>query len=93
MFLMVLCSVTETPSIQASPHNVVVTFKKSNEGLWEVLPGVPSSRKKKKEEKRGTEQSPLTSPASSPATPSDAAEVSEIYLGAQTEVNVPMSCK
>ena len=35
-------SVETTPSIQVSPHNVVVTFKKVEERLWEVLPGTQS---------------------------------------------------
>jgi hypothetical protein len=35
-------SVAATPSIQVSPHNVVVTFKKVEERLWEVLPGTQS---------------------------------------------------
>ena len=37
-----LRSVATTPSIQVSPHNVVITFKKVEERLWEALPGTQS---------------------------------------------------
>jgi hypothetical protein len=32
-------SVDATPSVSVTPHNVVVSFKKAKEGVWESLPG------------------------------------------------------
>jgi len=37
-------SVDSPPSIQVSPHNVVVSFKKQQEKLWDVLPGTLCAR-------------------------------------------------
>jgi hypothetical protein len=79
-------NVDASPSIQLSSHNVVISFRKRDHKIWDVLPGAAAKKKKKS---KGEEEHSNSS--ASPCTPSGDAASSELYLGGKKEAADPTS--
>ena len=81
--------VDASSSIQLSSHNVVISFRKRDHNIWDVLPGAAAKKKKKSKGEEEHSNSQSTSP--SPCTPSGDAASSELYLGGKKEAADPTS--